>query len=623
MDYKKTAREVYDLAGGSSNIQTATHCVTRLRLNVKDEAQVDKEKLKQVPGVIGVVNQGGQLQVIIGNDVGKVYAEFSKLGNFAQGKTVKQKKKVVTRVLDFISGSFTPILPVIIAAGMMKALLSVLILLQWISDESGTYYILNAIADAGFYFIPVLLGYTASSKLNTNPFMGMLMAFVLVHPNIVALTTAETSTTFLGITMRPISYVSSVIPIILIVWFMAYVEKFAEKVSPNVIKLFLKPLLIILITAPIGLLIIGPLGTYIGDILASFIQLINNKIGWLAVGLIGALYPWMVMTGMHYSVGPVMAPAYMKLGYDALLMPGALAANMAQAGAALAVSFKSKDKNMRTMARTTGITALMGVTEPAMYGVNLKLKKPMIAVTIAGGIGGLYAGLFVVKAFILGLSPGIAGLPMYVGDHTFIHALIALCISVAVAFVLTWIIGFDEEVLPPSQDQDVSKPGETSDSNIVSSPLAGHLVPLSSVSDEAFAMELMGKGGAIIPSEGKVYAPFDGKVMVVSESKHAIGLVSESGIEVLIHIGINTVRLKGKYFTSHIEQGASIRKGDLLMEMDLNKIKGEGYDIITPVIITNTSDYLEVLSKEDGEIQRGEFMISVLKSNIQEGPKDE
>ncbi|MFP7286665.1 beta-glucoside-specific PTS transporter subunit IIABC [Shouchella clausii] len=623
MDHKKTAKEVYDLTGGSSNIQTATHCVTRLRLNVKDEAQVDKEKLKQVPGVIGLVNQGGQLQVIIGNDVGKVYAEFSKLGNFAQGKTVKQKKKVVTRVLDFISGSFTPILPVIIAAGMMKALLSVLILLQWISDESGTYYILNAIADAGFYFIPVLLGYTASSKLNTNPFMGMLMAFVLVHPNIVALTTAETSTTFLGITMRPISYVSSVIPIILIVWFMAYVEKFAEKVSPSVIKLFLKPLLIILITAPIGLLIIGPLGTYIGDILASFIQLINNKIGWLAVGLIGALYPWMVMTGMHYSVGPVMAPAYMKLGYDALLMPGALAANMAQAGAALAVSFKSKDKNMRTMARTTGITAFMGVTEPAMYGVNLKLKKPMIAVTIAGGIGGLYAGLFVVKAFVLGLSPGIAGLPMYVGDHTFIHAVIALCISAAAAFVLTLIIGFDEEVLPPSQDQDVSKSGEASVHNVVSSPLAGHLVPLSSVSDEAFAMELMGKGGAIIPSEGKVYAPFDGKVMVVSESKHAIGLVSESGIEVLIHIGINTVRLKGKYFTSHIEQGVSIRKGDLLMEMDLNKIKDEGYDIITPVIITNTSDYLEVLSKEDGEIQPGEFMISVLKSNIQEGPKNE
>lgn len=615
MDYKKTAKEIYDLVGGSSNVSAATHCVTRLRLNVKDDQQIDQQKLKSVPGVVGVVNQGGQFQVIIGNDVAKVYNEFSKLGNFSDNNAPKEKKKWIAGVLDFIAGSFTPILPVIIAAGMMKALLSVLDLLGWINSSGGTSYILNAIADAGFYFIPVLLGYTAASKLKANPFMGMLMAFVLVHPNIIALTTAETPITFLGFTVTPVSYTTSVVPIILIVWFMSYVEKFAEKVSPSMIKLFLKPLLIILITAPVGLLLIGPLGTYIGDILASLIQFVNDKIGWLAVGLIGGLYPWMVMTGMHYSIGPVMAPAYMKLGYDALLMPGALAANMSQAGAALGVSFRSKNKSMRSLARTTGFTALMGVTEPAMYGVNLKLKKPMIAVTIGGAVGGLYAGFFVVKAFVLGLSPGIAGLPMYVGDHTFIHALIAMVLSIAVSFILTIILGFEEEVESPIDGSVAANEAASTDGNVVSSPLEGHVVPLSSVSDDAFAQEMMGKGTAIIPTSGKLYAPFDGKVTVISKTKHAIGLLSDSGIEMLIHVGVNTVRLKGTHFTLQIEEGAVIRKGDLLLEFDVEQIKNEGYDIVTPVIVSNTSEFLDVISKEEGDIKPGELLLSVLRSN--------
>lgn len=619
MDYSKLASSILKNVGGDANVANVTHCATRLRFNLKDTSKANIEAVKKIKGVMGVVDKGGQFQVIIGSDVSNVYAEVLKLGNFQKGASIDagEKKGGVAAVLDVVSGIFTPILPAITGAGMLKAVLSLLTTLGVMSTKSQTYEILNFISDAAFFFLPMLLAYTSAIKFKCNPFMAMTIAGVLLHPSFSALAAAGKPIHFLGLPVTPASYSSSVIPIILSVWLMSYVEKLADRISPKPIKFFSKPLITLLIVAPVALIAIGPLGTIIGVFLGKGINFINGKAGWLVGLLMGAFSPLLVMTGMHYGLFPVVMPEFASLGYDSMMVPGMLAANVAQGAAALCVAVKTKNKELKQLAGSSGLTAVLGITEPAMYGVNLKLKRPFTGVMIGGGVAGLYAGIVGLKCYGMA-SPGLASIPIFIGPKpsNFINALITCAIAFVVTFAATWFLGFEDPVEEEDIEEEnseviVKKQPLTKKINIAS-PVTGEVVSLSKVSDETFAKEIMGKGIAIIPTKGRVVSPISGKVGSVFNTKHAIGLISEEGTEVLIHIGIDTVKLGGKYFTAHVKAGDTVKVGDLLVEFDKDAIQAEGYELITPVVITNSDNYLDIVPKEIQKVKEGENILTII-----------
>lgn len=447
MKYQTIAKEILTHVGGEENIELMDYCATRLRLRLREMNNVDRNRLEKTKGVLGVNYSGNRVQIIIGSDVANVYKAFTSMVNLEKNRTPAEgggEKSKLSVILDTIAGVFTPILPGITGAGMIKALLALFTAFNWISPETQTYYVLDTIADAAFYFIPVLLAYTAANRFKTNPYLAVALAGVLLHPNFTALINeGQTTIGFLGVPIRLASYGSSVIPIILGVWFMSYVERFADRVSPKVVKFFLKPLITLLIVAPVTLIILGPIGTIIGDYVAEGTVFLNDRVSFLIPTLMGAFSPLLVMFGMHYSLFPVALSAFAALGYEAILLPGMLAANIAQGAAALAVSIKAKDQEVKSLGRSAGLTALMGITEPAMYGINLRYKRPFLAVMIGGGVAGIFAGITKVKSYGFA-SPGLASLPIFIGD-TFIYSLITIGISFALTFVLTWFFGIDEE----------------------------------------------------------------------------------------------------------------------------------------------------------------------------------
>ena len=621
MNYENLAKSILEKVGGEKNVSNLTHCATRLRFNLKDASKANTESLKKTKGVMGVVDNGAQYQVIIGSDVSSVYKEMLKFGDFQNNnsKTGDEKSGKLAKVFDIISGTFTPILPPLTAAGMLKAVLVILTSLGWLAKDSQTYYILSFMADAIFFLFPVALGYTASVKFKCNPFMGMLLGGIMIHPNWNALVRAGDPVTLFGLPVKLVSYTSSVIPIILVVWIMSYVESFADKISPKPIKFFSKPLITILVMGPLALIVLGPIGSILGEGLASVITSINNVAPWSIPMIIGGVMPMLVMVGMHYAIIPIGFNELGLKGHENVLGPGNLVSNIAQGGAAFCVSIKSKNKDLKQLAGSAGLTAVLGITEPAMYGVTMRLKKPLIAVCISGGLAGLYVGLMGVVRYSSG-SPGLASLPIFVGENpmNIVHAIIGCVIAFVMSFVLTWIIGFedpvDEDEVKENEDIEVVKEDKKPLVNkiTIASPLNGELVPLSEVKDETFASEMMGKGIAINPSEGKVVSPVDGIVQMIFKTKHAIGLKSNDGAEILIHIGMDTVQLEGKHFTAHVKDGDKIKVGDTLVEFDMDAIKKEGYELITPVIITNTMDYLEVLPMESENAKFGENILTII-----------
>ena len=621
MNYENLAKSILEKVGGEKNVSNLTHCATRLRFNLKDASKANTESLKKTKGVMGVVDNGAQYQVIIGSDVSNVYKEMLKIGDFQNNnsKTGDEKSGKLAKVFDIISGTFTPILPPLTAAGMLKAVLVILTSLGWLAKDSQTYYILSFMADAIFFLFPVALGYTASVKFKCNPFMGMLLGGIMIHPNWNALVTAGNPVTLFGLPVKLVSYTSSVIPIILVVWVMSYVESFADKISPKPIKFFSKPLITILVMGPLALIVLGPIGSILGEGLASVITSINNVAPWSIPMIIGGVMPMLVMVGMHYAIIPIGFNELGLKGHENVLGPGNLVSNIAQGGAAFCVSIKSKNKDLKQLAGSAGLTAVLGITEPAMYGVTMRLKKPLIAVCISGGLAGLYVGLMGVVRYSSG-SPGLASLPIFMGENpmNIVHAIIGCIIAFVMSFVLTWIIGFDDPVdedeVKENEDIEVVKEDKKPLVNkiTIASPLNGELVPLSEVKDETFASEMMGKGIAINPSEGKVVSPVDGTVQMIFKTKHAIGLKSNDGAEILIHIGMDTVQLEGKHFKAHVKDGDEIKVGDTLVEFDMDAIKREGYELITPVIITNTMDYLEVLPMESENAKFGENILTII-----------
>lgn len=615
MDFKKLAAEVLELVGGEKNVQAVTHCATRLRFNLKDEKIADIEAIKKINGVFGAVNKGGQFQVVIGNDVPHVYKELVVLANLEDNNTPTEKKKIsVSAILDVIAGIFTPIIPAIAGCGLLKAVLSLLLAFGVLSKETQTYYIINMAADTAFYFLPMLLAYTSAKKFNCSPFLGVVMAGLLLHPNYSALVAAGEPVHFLGMPITLFNYGSSVIPIILIVWAMSYVQRFFDKVMPKQIRIVIAPLCTLLVMIPVALVVVGPLGAILGTYLADFINFLDAKAAWLVPTFVGALLPLLVMTGMHYSLFPPVLAQLASKGFNTVAI-GFFPSNMAQAAATLAVSIKTKDKELKQLAASAGITALLGITEPALYGVTMKLKKPLYAVLAGGALGGFYYGIMGVHA----LTP-LPGNPLQIAGYidgtmpmNIVHAVIGVLIAMVVAFVLTWLFGVDNTENIEINEETTKKKTNLAEKLVISSPIVGKCVALTEVNDETFSSEIMGKGIAIEPKEGKVFAPFDGTVETIFHTKHAIGLCSEEGVELLIHIGIDTVELNGEYFTAHVENGQKIKKGDLLVEFDLEKIKEKGYETITPLIVTNTSDYLDILDEESKEVELNDTILTLIK----------
>lgn len=610
MDYKKVGLDVLELVGGASNVSKLTHCATRLRFELNDISKAKVSEIEKLPGVISVVNKGGQFQVVIGNEVQTAYRSIlNKLGNNVNNKNEsegkKEKQGVISSFISIISTTFTPMIPAITGAGMIKALLAILTLTGLLTSESHTYILLDTIADAAFFFMPMLLAYGAALKFECSPILAITIAGVLLHPNLGSLMASGDSISFMGLPVRLTDYAGSVIPIIITVWAMSYIEKFAEKVSPSIIKFFTKPLLILLITAPLALIIIGPLGTYLNDLVAASAEFINSKASWLIPFLMGALQPLLVVTGTAWAMTPIATMQLTNNGAEMINGPGMLASNIAQGAATLCVAVKSKNKSLKQLAASSGITAVLGITEPSLYGVTLKLKKPLIAAMIGGGCAGIYAGIsgLVRYAFV---SPGLAGLAAFIGENpmNIVHALITCIIAFGVTFVLTWIIGFDDpveedEIKDEKSDEVVLESGSEL---VIKSPLKGKVIPLSEVNDEVFSAEILGKGVAIIPEEGVVVSPVEGTIEAVLDSKHAIAIKSRDGIEILIHVGIDTVNLGGKYYNNFVKVGDNVKVGDKLLEFDREEIINNGYEITTPVLICNSVDFNEIKLLNVGNI---------------------
>ncbi|MDR3594377.1 beta-glucoside-specific PTS transporter subunit IIABC [Clostridium sp.] len=612
--YEKLANQILDYVGGAGNVDDVYHCQTRLRFKLNDESRANKEALEKLDGVAKVIINGGVFQVVIGPHVKSVFEEIEKNVEIKNGKAEKKETKVAEKksipgiIIDFISGTFQPIIPALSGAGMVKALLALLVVFKLISNTSQTYTILNFFADGVFYFLPILLAFTEAQKLKCNPILAASVAFIMMHPTWGALVAKKEAVNFFGVIPFTLTtYTSSVIPIILVILVQSYVEKRLEKYIPESVKLVFVPMLTFLVMGTLALSVLGPIGSIIGNYLALIFTFLSTNASWAPALIIGAFLPIMVMFGLHNGVAPLGVMQMSNLGYDSIFGPGCVCSNIAQGTAAFVVSLRTKDSKTKQIATSAGITGLMGITEPALYGVNLPKRYPLVASMIGGGFGGLYAGLTHTHRFATG-SSGLPAVLLYIGDNTMqylYNIIIALIISCVVTAVLTYILSLKYEKMDATIEETAEGISEIKTevkNSIITSPLKGNIIALGEVKDEAFASESIGKGIAIEPSEGKVISPFNGKVVSLFPTKHAIGLLSDDGVEMLIHVGLNTVDLNGKYFEAHVEQDQRVSKGQTLLTFDLEKIRKEGYITQVPIIITNTHEYSDVISNSSGEI---------------------
>lgn len=540
-----------------------------------------------------------------------VFEEIEKIIDLDPTKEVQvEKKGSLTAIIEFVAATFQPVIPALSGAGMVKAVLALLIVFQVISPESQTYYLLNMFADGVFFFLPIILAFTEAQKLRCNPILAASVAAMMMHPNWGALVTAGDPVKFFEIIPFTLAtYTGSVIPILLVIFVQSYVEKFLNRVIPKSVELVFVPMLTFLVMGTLAFSVLGPIGSIIGGYLATFFTFLSINASWVPAVLIGGFLPIMVMFGLHNGVAPLGVMQMAELGYDSIFGPGCVCSNIAQATAAAVVAFRTKDKKLRQLATSGSITAYMGITEPVLYGVNLPKKYPLISAMIGGGLGGLYAGLTNTHRFATG-SSGIPAILLYIGDDTmrfFWNIVIALIISAVSTAVLTYVLSFkfEKEANIPEMKEVILE------DTLMISPIRGQIIPLSAVHDEAFASEALGKGFAIAPAEGKVVAPFDGKIAAIFPTKHAIGLVSETGVEILIHVGLNTVELNGKYFEALVEADEIVKKGQPILTFDLEKIQAAGYDTQVPIVVTNTPQYSSIETIGSGQTDCDEAILAV------------
>lgn len=607
MDYRETAIGILKQVGGKDNVVSVGHCATRLRFVLKREEKANGDAIKQMKGIIGVVSKGGQFQVVIGGEVTDVFRELMKLADFETSqdfggeKETREKKGVFGRALEIIAGIFFPTIASLTGCGMLQALLALLVFLKVVDTSSQTYMIMKLMGDAAFYFLPVILAVSAAKKFRCNEYLAAAVGGILIHPNFISLVNTAKETGeglyFAGLPVNLASYASSVIPIILIVWFMSCIERGVEKVVPKSLRMILVPLFTLVITGPAGILFIGPMGNIAGGYLAAFMGWLNLAAPWLVPMLVGAFTPLMVMCGMHYGLIPLGVSMLASTGYDTVAGPGMLVSNIAQGAASLGVAFRAKNKELKSLASSVGITAVCGITEPAMYGISLRYKRPLYGAMAGGGVGGLFLGIFGVGRYAQA-APGLLALPSYIGGDSlrvFYLACMGSAIAFAVAFGVSFVLGVEEtEEKKEGEGQSAERAGKkdlTGNGTVILSPLKGKVIPLKEVKDPAFSEGALGQGCAVIPEDGSVYAPAAGQVVSIFPTKHAVGMVTDEGCEVMIHVGLDTVNLKGEHFTAHVQQGQRVKEGELLISFDKGAIEQAGYDVTTPVLVTNYRNY--------------------------------
>ncbi|TCI57421.1 PTS beta-glucoside transporter subunit IIABC [Exiguobacterium sp. SH1S21] len=612
MKYEQLARDIIKHVGGKENVNSVVHCITRLRFKLKDESKANTEALKSMDDVVTVMKSGGQYQVVIGNHVPDVYKAVVEVGGFQNQSPIEEeegpKGSLFSRFIDIISSIFTPVLGVLAATGMIKGFNALFVALGLLDATSGTYQLLNAIGDSLFYFFPIFLGYTAIKKFGGSPFIGMAIGAALVYPTLSTLTAGDPlytvfagtmfespiHITFLGVPVILMTYSTSVIPIIIAAFFAAKLEKFLKTVIPDVIKMFIVPLLTLLVIVPLTFILIGPIATWAGTLLGSATVAVYNLSPLVAGLFLGGFWQVFVIFGLHWGLIPVAINNLTSLGADPVLAL-VFAASFAQIGAVLAVFLKIKNQKIKTLSIPAFISGIFGVTEPAIYGVTLPLKKPFIMSCIGGGIGGAIMGVMGTQVYIIG-GLGVFGYPSNISPEGitsgFYGSLIGTAVAFVVGFVLTYLFGGvnqavaatpQPEVTPVAEEVSATKVGQEQ----ILSPLAGNVVKLSSISDAAFSSGSLGQGIAIEPTEGRLVAPVSGTVSALFPTHHAIGITTETGAEVLIHIGMDTVQLEGKHFKAHVTQGEFVEKGQLLIEFDIEAIKRSGRALTTPVIVTN------------------------------------
>ncbi|MFC9712386.1 beta-glucoside-specific PTS transporter subunit IIABC [Paenibacillus sp. NPDC056933] len=634
MDHRQLATDVLRSVGGKENINKVTHCVTRLRFELKNSKIPNAEEIKKMDGVLTVIQQGGQYQVVIGNQVVPVFNELSSLlGDMSNTESYNdvqgEKKSLFDRFTSMISGVFTPVMGALAASGIIKGLLACLSAFGVLTATDGTYIVLNAIGDALFYFFPIFLGSSAAKYFGLNQYVGMIIGGSMVYPTLVSFVGSEQQLTFLSLPMNMMNYTSSVFPAIVAVWIASLLNRVIEKRIPQGFKYFLAPFIVLLITVPLTLFIIGPVISYLSNGLADITTAIYNFNPVLAGLVLGGPWILIVMFGLHWAFIPIFINNMATIGYDSVM--GLLAANQfAMAGAALAFGLRARDKQMKTLGISTGGTALLGVSEPALYGVLLPQKKPLIMAIIGGSVGGVIGGAFLSKVYAFAPS-GVFAIPGAVNpqgiDAGFYGYVVQMAVGLVVGFILTYLWGYktrseSAKSTPQGSVNSVSVSdvrGQNNDSGLpvqkaemtVHSPLSGEVVELASVADEAFSSEAMGKGVAIIPSSGTVVSPVEGVVTTITKSRHAIAVIGNDGVEVLIHVGLDTVKLKGEGFTLKVQEGDQVNIGDVMMEVDLAKIKEKGFQLITPVIITNSGNYSSVSGIGARNISAGAPVIAI------------
>lgn len=613
MDYKKLAKDIVTNVGGEDNIQVVNHCMTRLRFNLKDNSKPDKKVLEGLEGVLGVVYAGDQYMVILGQHLLPTYEEIVNNYHVKAGESIDENlddlsntkeplsfKNAGGRLIGFISSSVTPLIPGLIAGGMLKVVL--LLVVTFLSPEfaeSSSHQLLSAIADAPFYFMPLIVAYGAATKLGGTPVYSIVAAAALLHGNYTGLVTeAATNVNLFGINVPLLSYGTSLLPALLIALVAYYAEKYLNKIVPGIFKSVFVGMGTVLIAGGLAFVVLGPLGNMLGQVIASVFMFLSGTIGPIAVGLLAAALPWMVMTGMHTAIAPFMTQLLVNPGYDAIIRPAFLLHNMAEGGANLGVAARTKNAKLRSECISLAIGCIVaGVTEPAIYGVNLKYRKPMYGVMAGGFVGGVVASLLGARVYIMGYS-NLLALPIF--QETVMAIVIGIVATIVTAAVVTYMLGIDE-----TESVDLAEPVKAlyPDDAIVAIT-EGDLLPLTEVNDETFSKKMLGDGVAFKLDSDFICAPANGELTTLFPTGHAFGITTKEGIELLVHIGIDTVNLKGEGFDVLVEQGEEVRAGEPIVRVDREKITAAGYDLTTMLILTNDFDH-EIQLNNQGQVKVG------------------
>lgn len=604
--YEQLAKDIIKNVGGKENVLSLTHCVTRLRFQLKDEGKANTDVLKNMDGVVTVMQTAGQYQVVIGNHVPDVFKDVCEVAGISggEGSGEKVKRKFSEAALDIISGIFMPSIGILCASGILKGVNIILDMAGLIPAASGLGQILAGAADAMFWFFPIILGFNAFKKLGGNPYLGMTLGAALCYPALQGV-----NLNVLGFNVNA-TYTSTMLPILVMSFIAVPMEKWLNKVVPDVVKTFVVPAVVLFVCVPVGFCLIGPAANEVGAIINNVIQGAYGFSPIVAGILLGFLWQLLVMVGCHVLV---VLPMMMRLmaGEPQPLMAVVAFPSFVQTGAVFAIWLKSKNKKLKTIALPAWISGIFGVTEPAIYGVTLPNGKQFILTCVGAGVIGGLSVLLGVSQFTMG-GMGVFALPAMIdpanGSGSIISAVIVAVAAIVIGFIIAFVTYKDKkEAVIENKEEKLVKGRE-----VICSPINGNVLPLSEAKDDAFAQGLLGNGVAIDPADGKVVSPVDGTVMTLFPTKHAIGLVSDNGAEILIHLGMDTVKLDGKYFEAHVKQGDKVKKGDVLVTCDVEAIKAEGYSMITPVIVTNTADYLDVVEMASGTVKAGDDIISCL-----------